>query len=627
MKELKSILRKAVEDNIISEKGGLKGIYDACKKLGYKGPRDEFEKKFFELVKSEIESSYMISENDLDSIAGGKGDVAKRIAAFGLALAGPAMGMSSQVGATFEGVKNLDVKAKFKAASKKVDDFVTKNPVKAAGIAAGMAAGATGALSAALVAAGFGVKALAARISACPLLAINKWDDQGDTKTFIGSFKELDGIIGKQDRGEDGKVTNSTITEDNLETKIGEIKSFFGRHELDKPVEEAPNADETASNDNENEPKKPEKKEESNLFNRIFQAVSRGNINKLRELVAEEETTDAPEQEELSDEAKAAAEAKEKAKKEAKIEKIYKYWEGAKADLKAAIQKAVKDPSIAGKFVNLALELQKAGLLENGDLEGDKVHENFTRAKAGMDDAERKMENVRQEANKKLEQKEATVKKLQEEMAAKSQELQEATTNLVTYRDNMAIGDRFKNGIEDNFNTITKEFQGLLAAIRDFQGEISDDKINVALYDMDTLIGRINRCNLYNGANDAWNLEQESGGKKFSFGDLVEKVANKLIDITLDGKKTATFQVKVNEKSSDNSAVFIRSLNEFNNKFNKKIGMGKVYTIETKKESSTIKIDKKMDQIINAKQNVVNLIGKILETYTKLNEKLAPKSN
>ena len=407
MKELKSILKKAVEDNIISEKGGLNGIYDACKQLGYKSSKEEFEKKFFELVKSEIESSCMVNEEDLDSIAGGKGDIAKRLAAFGLALAGPAMGMSSQVGATFEGMKNLNVKAQFKTASKKVDDFVNKNPVKAAKIAAGVSVAATGALSAALVAAGFGVKALAARISACPLLAINKWDDQGDdTKEFMDSFKKLDGIIGKQNRGDDGKVTSRAIDEDNLETRIGEIKGFFENHKLDEPVkEEVSKTDETTSDSEEDKTKKPEKKEESDPFNRIFQAVSRGNINKLRELVSEEEktpetaTADTQNQGE-SDEAKAAAKAKETAKKEAKIEKIYKYWEGAKADLKAAIQKAVKDPSIASKFVNLALGLQEAGLLGGEDLNDDNVHENFTRAKTGMDDAEREIARVRQEANK-----------------------------------------------------------------------------------------------------------------------------------------------------------------------------------------------------------------------------------
>ena len=546
MKELKSILKKAVEDNIISEKGGLNGIYDACKQLGYKSSKEEFEKKFFELVKSEIESSCMVNEEDLDSIAGGKGDIAKRLAAFGLALAGPAMGMSSQVGATFEGMKNLNVKAQFKTASKKVDDFVNKNPVKAAKIAAGVSVAATGALSAALVAAGFGVKALAARISACPLLAINEWDDQGDTKTFIGSFKGLDGIIGKQDRGNDGKVTSRSITESTLESVISNIRNFFGNHKLDESVETSKPSEATSPEIEENKTQKPEKKEESKPFNRIFQAVSRGNIDKLRELVAEEEApepaaADTQNQEELSGEAKEAAKAKETAKKEAKIEKIYKYWEGAKADLKAAIQKAVKDPSIAGKFVNLALELQKAGLLEKEDLDGDKVHENFTRAKAGMDDAK----SALSEAEGKLKQaetKKAEADKKFQEAEGLNQDAQEA----------------IKQGLEDLIgenafeNAVTSELLMISSALE--RGTQAVEYANRLILDIG---GKIKLTNPSQAFIDRWGTYRET------FNSSVLKVLMKLVDKVALEDKTNDASENFKKTADSDKDGFVNSIQQF----------------------------------------------------------------
>lgn len=390
-KNLKSILQEVLDQDLIDENTSFDGLYSICKELGYEDSEKQFVEEFLDLLQEGLSSTALLRESELGRVAGGKGNVSRKMAAMGLALSGPVIGMGSQVGAAFDAnsagdklrtvssISKIGSKAKDIAsdAVSKTNDFISENPGKSI-------AGATTStfLLTSLAAVGYDkIRTIVGDNDINKfVLGKIKWDEI-DTQDFLALYDKLDGILNKSD----GKLNDAQ--------RLVEVENFFnGCNKQTAFVRMF----EAVSKNNIDQLKNLAQKENDadNIANQMTDLnVQDYNIDKrLREL-DEKEPSNEEERTKLNEEYKQLHGKKANLKKEiaelekrkvksekertARIAKEKALWDSAKEDLKKAVKKAIKDSTLSVRFVDLAVGLQMNGLLDANDLSGDKVHKNL----------------------------------------------------------------------------------------------------------------------------------------------------------------------------------------------------------------------------------------------------------
>lgn len=388
-KNLKSILQEVLDQDLIDESTSFDELYSICKELGYEDSEKQFVGEFLDLLQEGLSSTVLLRESELGRVAGGKGNVSKKMDAMGLALSGPVIGMDSQVGAAFDAISagdklrtvssisKIGSKAKDMASDvvSKADGFISKNPGKSI-------AGATTStfLLTSLAAVGYDKLRTIVGDNDINKFVLGKieWNEI-DTQDFLASYDKLDGILNKSD----GRL--------NDEQQLVAVKKFFNDHNNQTPFVRM---FEAVSKNNIDQLKNLAQKENDadNIQDQIMELnVQDDDIDKrLRELENQMMPNNEKERTKLNEEhnqlngkkANLKKEIAELEKRKVKSEKeritrVKRLWNSAKEYLKKAVKEAIKDSTLSVRLVDLAVGLQINGLLDTNDLSGDKVHKNF----------------------------------------------------------------------------------------------------------------------------------------------------------------------------------------------------------------------------------------------------------
>jgi len=229
MKSLKNILKEIVDQKIIKEEEGLKGLYRLCKEKGYKEREEQFENEFIALLLTEVEKSSILDENELEDIAGGAGKLGKKFASAALSILGLASGFAPSMGAV--NTSGTSVKQTATNVANQAKDWVTKNPGTAATIASG--GGLVG--GALLIGGGIKLAKSIGKDSATVNVDLSEWTKEksnGFSKEILDVSDKLTALPEKlEEQNTEGETQENNDAKTKLKEQIEDINKTINESE------------------------------------------------------------------------------------------------------------------------------------------------------------------------------------------------------------------------------------------------------------------------------------------------------------------------------------------------------------------------------------------------------------